>query len=164
MQARRSRVARVQAGLRVLGVPVGLPSYILSQLEQKAGEHEEFLRRIPVIQDVQAAWLLLLCCAVPRALFWLRTVQPELTASLQNVTTRTCGRLCNILLNGVGSNVVSSALKLVVSRSMCTLRRSTAELLQISHLPDALAQDLPVIFPDEAPGACTTQFDVAPLR
>ena len=40
-------------GLRVLGVPVGHHSYILSKLEQKADEHEELLRRIPAIQDVQ---------------------------------------------------------------------------------------------------------------
>ena len=39
-------------GLRV--VPVGHPSYILAQLEQNADEHKEFLRRIPVIQDVQS--------------------------------------------------------------------------------------------------------------
>ena len=63
--------------LRVLGVSAGHPS----QLELKADEHEELLRRIPAIQDVQAAWLLLLYCAVPRVNYWLRTVQPELTAS-----------------------------------------------------------------------------------
>ena len=66
-------------GLTVLGVPVGHPRYILSQLEQKADEHKELLRRIPFIQDLQAAWLLLLYCATPRANYWLRTVQPELT-------------------------------------------------------------------------------------
>ena len=98
-------------GLTVLGVPVDHPSYILSQLEQKADEHEELLRRIPAIQDVQAAWLLLQYCAVPRANHWLRTVQPELTASFaerhdKDVWTR----LCEILqINGVGSKVVSSA-------------------------------------------------------
>ena len=69
-------------GLRVLGVPVGHRKYILSQLEQKADEHKELLRRIPFVQDVQPAWLLLLLyCAVPRANFWLRTVQPEMTVS-----------------------------------------------------------------------------------
>ena len=41
-------------GLRVLGVPVGHPSCILAQLEQQADEHKEFLRRVPVIQDVQS--------------------------------------------------------------------------------------------------------------
>ena len=37
------------------------------------------MERIPDVQDVQAAWLLTLFCAAPRANFLLRTVQPELT-------------------------------------------------------------------------------------
>ena len=106
----QSRAASKQ-GLRVLGVPVGHPSYILAQLEQKADEHKEFLRIIPVIQDVQSAWLLLLYCAAPRANYWLRTVQPDLTAPFAKRHDKdvwTC--LCEILqINGVRSNVVSSA-------------------------------------------------------
>ena len=93
-------------GLRVLVVP-----YILSQLDQKADEHEELLRRIPAIQDVQSAWLLLLYCAVPRANYWFRTVQPELTAAFAERHDKdvwTC--LCEILqINKVGPKVVSSA-------------------------------------------------------
>ena len=79
--ARGSRVAGDQTRAESSGVPVGHRKYILSQLEQKADEHKELLRRIPFVQDVQAAWLLLLYCAVPRANFWLRTVQPEMTVS-----------------------------------------------------------------------------------
>ena len=90
---------------------MGHPSYILSQLEQKADEHEELLRRIPAIQDVQSAWLLLLYCAVPRANYWFRTVQPELTAAFAERHDKdvwTC--LCEILqINMVGPKVVSSA-------------------------------------------------------
>ena len=88
-----------------------IPDYILAQLEQKVDEHKEFLRRIPVIQDVQSAWLLLLYCAAPRANFWLRTVQPELTASFAKRHDQdlwTC--LCDILqIDGARSTVVSSA-------------------------------------------------------
>ena len=90
---------------------MGHPSYILSQLERKADEHEEVLRRIPAIQDVQSAWSLLLYCAVPRASYWSRTVQPELTAAFAERHDKdvwTC--LCEILqINMVGPKVVSSA-------------------------------------------------------
>ena len=60
-------------GLKVLGVPVGSSEYVLAQLVQKVED------RIPQVQDVQAAWLLLLFCASPRANYWLRTLQPEFT-------------------------------------------------------------------------------------
>ena len=90
---------------------MGHPSYILFQLEQKADEHEELLRRIPAIQDVQLAWLLLLYCAVPRANYWFRTVQPEFTAAFAERHDKdvwTC--LCEILqINTVDPKVVSSA-------------------------------------------------------
>ena len=68
-------------------------SYILAQLEQKAEEHKVFLRRIPVIQDVQSAWLLLLYDAAPRANYWLRTANQNLRLLLQNATTRTSGHV-----------------------------------------------------------------------
>ena len=70
-----------------------------------------FLRRIPAIQDVQSVWLLLLYCAVPRANYWFRTVQPELTASFAERHDKDVWTgLCEILqINGVGSKVVPSA-------------------------------------------------------
>ena len=45
----------------------------------KSVEHETLFERIPQVGHTQAAWLLLLMCASPRATFWLRSVNPDLT-------------------------------------------------------------------------------------
>ena len=48
-------------------------------LHRREKEHEQLLRMINQVQDVQAAWLLLICCAATRADFLLRTVSLEMT-------------------------------------------------------------------------------------
>ena len=70
-----------QQGLRVLGVPIGQPEFVLDFLEAKSKEHATLFERIPWVQDFQAAFLLLLMCGSTRANFWLRTVESELTES-----------------------------------------------------------------------------------
>ena len=67
-----------QNGLRVLGAPIGHPMYIVDQLASKSVEHELLFQRIPAVEDLQAAWLLLFCGAT-RANFWLRMIQPDLS-------------------------------------------------------------------------------------
>ena len=59
-----------KSGFLILGTPVGTPEFVLRQLEVK---------RIPDIQDLQCAWLVLLFCAGARANFFIRTVSPSLT-------------------------------------------------------------------------------------
>ena len=59
--------------------PVGKPEYILHKLTQKSGVHAQLLERIPAVEDLQAAWLLLLFCAAAKSNFLLRTVSPLLT-------------------------------------------------------------------------------------
>ena len=71
-----------QQGIRVLGVPIGQPEFVRHFLEKKNQEHQTLFQRIPWLNDLQAAWLLLLMCGSPRANFWLRAVRPELTDSL----------------------------------------------------------------------------------
>ena len=68
-----------QDGLRVLGVPIGHPLYIVDQLASKSEEQEFLFQRIPAVEDLQAAWLLLLFCGATRANFWLRMIQPDLS-------------------------------------------------------------------------------------
>ena len=46
-------------------------------LRDVSEEHERFLSRIPLVRDVQSAWLLLLHCAQARGNFLLRAVRPE---------------------------------------------------------------------------------------
>ena len=55
--------------------------------------HSVLLDRIPVVQDLQSAWLLLLYCANTWANYWLRGVPPEDVAqfaSEHDVATQTC--------------------------------------------------------------------------
>ena len=60
----------------VLGVPVGHSAFVQKWLADKEESHQQFLTRIPVVQDAQCAWLLLLMCAGPRANHILRNL-PE---------------------------------------------------------------------------------------
>ena len=66
-------------GLKVLGVPVGHPSFIAAQMTSKLKEQAVLFERIPFIDDVQLGWLLLGFCSAIRANCWLRTVPPEHT-------------------------------------------------------------------------------------
>ena len=68
-----------EQSLTVLGTPVGQPGVIVARLAEKGVEHDRLMEMILHVQDVQAAWLLLLFCAGARANFLFRTVRPELT-------------------------------------------------------------------------------------
>ena len=65
----------------ILGVPIGSPDFVSQQLEDKSPEQDLSFQRIPLLEDTQACWLLLLMCAATRANFWLRAVYPEHTES-----------------------------------------------------------------------------------
>ena len=47
-------------GLIVLGAPVGQPEHVQARSEEKPGQHQKLLEMISHVQDVQAAWLLIL--------------------------------------------------------------------------------------------------------
>ena len=67
-----------EQGVKIKGIPVGQPGFVRRFLEKKSEEQKLLFDRIPVVPDVQFAWLILLMCASTRANFWLRGVQPEL--------------------------------------------------------------------------------------
>ena len=69
-----------QQGLVVLGAPIGNEAYVQRQLRLKRDEHDRLLQRIPAVEDLQAAWLLLRHCACPRANYVLRALPPASTA------------------------------------------------------------------------------------
>ena len=50
-------------GVKILGSPVGHPGYVSAQLQVKSDSHSVLLDRIPTMEDIQAAWLLLLFSA-----------------------------------------------------------------------------------------------------
>ena len=67
-------------GLKVLGSPLGHGAFVARQLNSKREEQDRLLQRIPALDSLQAAWLLLLFCAAPRANYLLRILPPHLTA------------------------------------------------------------------------------------
>ena len=63
-----------QRGLVALGVPLGSPAFIESHLQQSLARHAGLLQTLPATHDTQISWLLLSCCAAPRAQYALRSV------------------------------------------------------------------------------------------
>ena len=73
-----SEVPPNQQGLKILGAPFGHPEFgrcLLEKSFQNSGDAHS--RRIPLVPDLQAAWLILLHCASARANYLLRVVDPE---------------------------------------------------------------------------------------
>ena len=64
----------------MLGSPLGHDAFVTRQLNSKREEQDRLLQRIPALDSLQAAWLLLLFCAAPRANYLLRILPPHLTA------------------------------------------------------------------------------------
>ena len=75
-------------GLLVLGSPLGSREFVSSTLAAKRGQQDELLARLPALQKLQSAWMLLWLCAAPRCNYLLRTVP----ASLRNSPPRTTRR------------------------------------------------------------------------
>ena len=67
-------------GFKVLGAPIGHRDFVAEFLDKKSREHEVLFDRIPAMEDLQSAWLVLLFCAALRANFWLSMVRPEMVA------------------------------------------------------------------------------------
>ena len=101
-----------QQGIKILGIPVGQPEYVRQFLEEKADEHRTLFQRIPMVEDPQAAWLLLFMCASTRANFWLRGVQPEWTSIFAETHDANVWECLRQILNchGGGSAQVTASL------------------------------------------------------
>ena len=68
-----------QQGLIVLGTPLGSAEFVQRELASLSAKHQSLLDRIPQVQDLQSAWLLLLFCAAPRPNYVLRMLHPDVT-------------------------------------------------------------------------------------
>ena len=87
-----------QPGITVLGIPLGDPAYIQAHLEMKATEQRSLLDRIPLVSDLQSAWLILLPCASARANYLLRVVEPQAVAEYaRSHDDNIWGCLCHLL-------------------------------------------------------------------
>ena len=82
---RGSGVATERHGIKILGTPVGHPDFVRSHLVDLVEEQHVLLERIPMLQDVQGAWLLLVHCASARANYVVRCVRPEAVAQSARV-------------------------------------------------------------------------------
>ena len=93
---------------------MGQPENVRQFLEEKSDEHRTFFQRISMVEDPQAAWLLLLMCAPTRANFWLRGVQPEWTSTFVETHDTLVWECLRRILNchGGGSAEVTAALPL----------------------------------------------------
>ena len=79
--------------MEVLGTPLGHPQYVRRFLSQLSEKRKLLLRRIPRLDDVQSAGLLLAHCAAARAICPLRCVEPrdvELFARTHDFNMRQC--------------------------------------------------------------------------
>ena len=67
-----------QQGIVVLGTPLGDPRFHPSTSGEEGGT---LLERIPMVTDLQSAWLILLHCASARANHLLRVLEPQSVAA-----------------------------------------------------------------------------------
>ena len=82
-----------QQGVRVLGIPIGHEEFVQAELRATTVKHQTLVERIPLVQDLQSAWLLLLFCANTRATYSFRGVPPAETeefAAAHDVATWQC--------------------------------------------------------------------------
>ena len=56
-----------ERGPVLLGALFGTPEFVQAQLQQTLEWHGTLLNQLPNLHDTQVAWLLLCCCACPRA-------------------------------------------------------------------------------------------------
>ena len=64
-------------GLVILGSPLGSDEYVAEFARRRRAEEQIFWTRLLDVPDLQCAWVLLLCCAAPRANHLLRLLPPE---------------------------------------------------------------------------------------
>ena len=68
-----------EQGIKILGCPIGHTDFVHHFLEGILEKQRELTNRIPQLEDVQKAWLLLYYCANSRANYYTRVVPPEYT-------------------------------------------------------------------------------------
>ena len=129
------------------GIPVGQPEYVRQFLEEKADEHSTFFQRIPMVEDPQAAWLLLLMCASTRANFWLRGVQPEWTSTFAETHDAHVWECLRRILNCHGGISRSHCFVTVLPRGFGAHQRRQDQrgspLGQLGRLPENGAPETP---------------------
>ena len=73
----KGNLPAAQNGIVVLGTPIGQPEFVQLFLQQRLAVQDSFLHRLRQVPGTQAARLMLLYCAVPRANHLIRALPPE---------------------------------------------------------------------------------------
>ena len=81
------RVPTNEQGTKVLGTPLGHDDFVAHHLREVAREQQELLDKIPLVKNLQSAWLLLLHCAAAGANYQLRSVRPSATEEYAKTAT-----------------------------------------------------------------------------
>ena len=71
------KLPAVKRGIKVVGTPIGTLQYIHACCNKVLRKEEKLFDSIPKLSSLQAAWLLLYYCAIPRFNHMLRTLAPE---------------------------------------------------------------------------------------
>ena len=79
-----------EQGIRILGTPLGHPDCVRAELSQLSIKHDALMDKITHVQDLQCAWLLLLCCSAARANCYLRVVHPDLCSTFATHHAASC--------------------------------------------------------------------------
>ena len=108
-------------------------------------EHQILIERIPLVQDLQSAWLLLFYCAGSRATFWLRSVRPQLTAEFSDAHDRQMWE-CFSQLVGIASVSAGARQSVTVPLSLGGLGLSGARRARESAHWSSWADSLPMIW------------------
>ena len=105
-----------ERGVVVLVAPIGSDEFIKGWVRKNLVGQQVLLDRIPAMQDLQSAWLVLLLCVSARANYVLRNLPPEQVspyAAEHDASTWAC--LCSI----VGRDVADPVAREVTGLPFC---------------------------------------------
>ena len=117
-----------QHGLKVLGVPIGHPSFITADMAAKLKEQALLFERTPLIDAVQFGWLLLVFCAATRANYWLRTVPTTENAEEHDQSVLRC-LSCILKMDGLPPHAHEAASKPLTLGGLGMVVRESGTLL-----------------------------------
>ena len=72
----------------MLGAPQGCPEFVAAFVAERLDEKERLLQHLPLLEDLQCAWALLLWSAVPRANHFLRLLPPSVAEEYAEAARR----------------------------------------------------------------------------
>ena len=136
-----SSLAPAQRGLVVLGAPLGTPEFVQAHLQQTLERQATLLNQLPNLHDTQVGWLLLSCCACPRAQYALRTLP---TASTHEYAIRHDAAVLRCLDSLLFADAAEGLPGQVAARVQLALRHGGLGLRSAArHAPAALGHPGP---------------------